>query len=370
MGKYRFFDHYTQASDWFAKGASAWDRMAASGYTYNTWKGENIAAGMSTAAQVFAGWRNSSGHNANMLKADFKVIGISLVSTSGSPYVHYWTTDFGGYVDPTAHDIGSTQPTPTTTTVRPTTTTLPAPTTTVRPASTTTTPAPTTTATTRPPTTTTTPAPPTTTTTRPVITTTTTDPPMTTTTIQSDSAQAFSDVTAATPYSDAINLLAAQSIVDGYPDGAFHPERVVSRQQIAKMLALTAGYQVSPLASCGFLDVGVQLDADDPLYPRAYIAACAAHGVIVGKTPSLFAPYDPVTRAQIITMVARAAQLPASSPTYVPPFADFCPDHYPWAVRAAEAGLLDGLRGMGHDYDFWRDATRGEVCEVLAQLLR
>ena len=46
MGKYRFFDHYTQASDWFAKGASPWDRMAASGYTYNTWKGENIAAGL------------------------------------------------------------------------------------------------------------------------------------------------------------------------------------------------------------------------------------------------------------------------------------------------------------------------------------
>ena len=85
MGKYRFFDHYTQASDWFAKGASPWDRMAASGYTYNTYKGENIAAGYATAAEVFTGWKNSSGHNANMLKADFKVIGVSLVSTSGSP---------------------------------------------------------------------------------------------------------------------------------------------------------------------------------------------------------------------------------------------------------------------------------------------
>ena len=63
-------------------------------------------------------------------------------------------------------------------------------------------------------------------------------------------------------------------------------------------------------------------------------------------------------------MVARAAQLPASSPIYVPPFPDFSPDHYPWAVRAAEAGLLDGLREMGPDYDFWGEATRGEVCEV------
>ena len=95
------------------------------------------------------------------------------------------------------------------------------------------------------------------------------------------------------------------------------------------------------------MDVEARLDAGDPLYPQAYIAACAAHGVIMGKTPDLFAPYDPVTRAQIVTMVARAAQLPASSPIYVPPFPDFSPDHYPWAVRAAEAGLLDGLREMG-----------------------
>ena len=69
-------------------------------------------------------------------------------------------------------------------------------------------------------------------------------------------------------------------------------------------------------------------------------------------------------------MVARAAQLPAPSPTYAPPFPDFGPDHYPWAARAAEAGLLNGLRGMGPDYDFWSEATRGEVCEVLAGLLR
>ncbi len=158
--------------------------------------------------------------------------------------------------------------------------------------------------------------------------------------------------------------------MSGYPDGTFHPERVISRQQIAKMLVLTAGYRVSALAPCGFVDVAARLDASDPLYPRAYIAACVANGVILGKTADLFAPYDPVTRAQIITMVARAAGLPAPSATYVPPFADFSPDHYPWAVRAAEAGLLDGLLGMGSNYDFWSNATRGEVCEVLAQLLR
>jgi uncharacterized protein YkwD len=105
MGKYSFFSHTTVASDWFPVGASPWDRMAASGYTYATSKAENIAAGYPTAADVFLGWKNSSGHNANMLGASYQVLGISLVYTAGSPYGYYWTTDFGGYVDPTAHSL-------------------------------------------------------------------------------------------------------------------------------------------------------------------------------------------------------------------------------------------------------------------------
>jgi len=107
MGKYAFFDHYTHKSDWFAQGASPWDRMAASGYNYNTYKAENIAAGYSTAAGVFAGWKSSDGHNRNMLNPNYKVIGVGLVHVPGSPYGYYWTTDFGGYIDATARDAST-----------------------------------------------------------------------------------------------------------------------------------------------------------------------------------------------------------------------------------------------------------------------
>jgi uncharacterized protein YkwD len=125
MGKYKFFDHITKASDYYAVGATPWDRMAASGYTYNTYLGENIAAGYATAAAVFQAWKNSSGHNANMLNSNYKVIGIALRVVSGSPYGSYWTTDFGGYVDPTAHNPGTstTSTSSTTTTTGSTTTT-------------------------------------------------------------------------------------------------------------------------------------------------------------------------------------------------------------------------------------------------------
>ena len=62
MAKYKFFSHYSVRSDWFASNATPWTRMAASGYSYNTNKGENIAAGQSTAALVMGAWKASSGH--------------------------------------------------------------------------------------------------------------------------------------------------------------------------------------------------------------------------------------------------------------------------------------------------------------------
>ncbi len=110
MAKYSFFNHYSLASDWFAYNASPWDRMAMSGYAFNTSMAENIAAGQTTAAQVFDAWKNSAGHNTNMLGAAYKVIGVSLVIVPGSPYTCYWTTDFGGYVDATAHTPGQPSP--------------------------------------------------------------------------------------------------------------------------------------------------------------------------------------------------------------------------------------------------------------------
>lgn len=81
------------------EGTTPWDRMDAAGYDYNTSRAENIAAGQQTAEEVFDAWRNSPGHNQNMLNPDFNVIGIGRAEVEGSGYGVYWTTKFGGHVD-------------------------------------------------------------------------------------------------------------------------------------------------------------------------------------------------------------------------------------------------------------------------------
>jgi uncharacterized protein YkwD len=69
-------------------------RMCAFGYCFNTWRGENIAAGNPDAVSTFVQWRDSPGHNANMLRPEYVVIGIG--RAQGGLYRWYWTTNFGG----------------------------------------------------------------------------------------------------------------------------------------------------------------------------------------------------------------------------------------------------------------------------------
>lgn len=120
MGQEAYFSHTDSL------GRSPWTRMADFGYGYSTWKGENIAAGYTNAQSVFNGWKNSSGHNANMLNSNFQVMGIGMVYVPGSPYGYYWTNDFGGYVPP-GPPQGTPTPTPPPTTPAATPTATPTP---------------------------------------------------------------------------------------------------------------------------------------------------------------------------------------------------------------------------------------------------
>ena len=57
--------------------------------------GENIAAGNSSPENTYTQWYNSPGHYRNMFDPKWNRIGIGYIKIEGSPYTHYWTTDFG-----------------------------------------------------------------------------------------------------------------------------------------------------------------------------------------------------------------------------------------------------------------------------------
>jgi subtilisin family serine protease len=204
-------------------------------------------------------------------------------------------------------------------------------------------------------------------------TTTTTVPPTSTTTTSSTTTtttagRQFSDVNEqSTPYSTQIDFLAARGIVGGTGGGLFHPQQPLTRQQFAKMMVLALGYPVSEADVCPFVDVP---RVQGELYPYQYVAVAYKQGITTGTTSTHFSPYRTLTRAQLITMVARAAKLPEPPSGYSASFPNFSAVHYAYARKAEYAGLLADLAGMGYRYDFSAPATRGEVCALLYALLR
>lgn len=94
MGTRRYFSHNSP------EGTTPFQRMRNAGYTGG--RAENIAAGNADAQRTFTQWRNSPGHNTNMLDPSSRAIGIGRAYVAGSPYRYYWTNVFGTVVDSTA----------------------------------------------------------------------------------------------------------------------------------------------------------------------------------------------------------------------------------------------------------------------------
>lgn len=106
MADYGFFAHDTVKSSYYAPNSEPWDRMEQEGYDYNTAKGENLAVGYETADEAMQAWKDSPEHNAAMLDGNYRVMGVARINSPGSVHGWYWTTDFGGYVDASAHGPG------------------------------------------------------------------------------------------------------------------------------------------------------------------------------------------------------------------------------------------------------------------------
>ncbi|MTV24699.1 hypothetical protein FTX61_04590 [Nitriliruptoraceae bacterium ZYF776] len=113
-------------------------------------------------------------------------------------------------------------------------------------------------------------------------------------------ATSFADVAGSYAHADAIRAVAARCIAAGYPDGTYRPGVAITRGQLARFLA--NALQLAP-GDLRFDDV-----ADD--HPHAEPISSMA-GIAEGFDDGTFRPNAPVTRAQMATLLARAADLPA-----------------------------------------------------------
>ncbi len=75
-------------------GSDPWTRVRANGYKPRL-AAENVGAGQRSFGELLQGWKESPGHNKNLLLADATQMGIALVKTPNGKYRTFWTLVLG-----------------------------------------------------------------------------------------------------------------------------------------------------------------------------------------------------------------------------------------------------------------------------------
>jgi M6 family metalloprotease-like protein len=123
--------------------------------------------------------------------------------------------------------------------------------------------------------------------------------------------QSFTDVDATHWAYRYVEYCYANDLVQGYPSGAYHPDEVVNRGQMAVYMsrAVAGGDEAVPehIGGATFDDV---TEANDWAWCYRHVEYCAAQGIVQGYWDGTYRPANDVTRDQMAVYVARAFELP------------------------------------------------------------
>jgi len=102
-------------------------------------------------------------------------------------------------------------------------------------------------------------------------------------------------------------------IVAGYSDGSFRPNTPVTRAEMAVMIAKATGVELTGHAQTNFAD-----DAHIPAWAKSYVEEVRIMGIIHGRDSNLFAPHEPLTRAEAESRKATTSATSLGSPKLLP----------------------------------------------------
>lgn len=87
-------DSVTHTQGWWPFRSTVADRAEAAGYKWSL-IAENVAGGQEDFDAALQGWKDSPGHNENMLNPKVKEIGMAYASNRKGKYRHYWVMVLG-----------------------------------------------------------------------------------------------------------------------------------------------------------------------------------------------------------------------------------------------------------------------------------
>lgn len=173
----------------------------------------------------------------------------------------------------------------------------------------------------------------------------------------------FNDVSTSHWAFPAINHLTKNIILNGYLDGTFKPENNITRAEFAKIIvSATDTFDIN--ATSSFTDV----PQDEWYY--SYVSAAYKMGYITGYPDGSFNPDANISRADICTIVHRAAKDSIAKSQDVRTFTDdsLIPDYAREAVYAlASAGIVNGYNDRSFAPTTF--ATRAQTAKIIYSAL-
>ncbi|MCZ1265709.1 S-layer homology domain-containing protein [Paenibacillus tundrae] len=150
-------------------------------------------------------------------------------------------------------------------------------------------------------------------------------------------------------------------MVDGYENGSFRPNASVTRAEFTAMIARAFGLGKNS-ASASFKDTKSS-------WAAGYISALADKGVITGYSDGSFKPNATISRAEMVTIIARVLNLNALATSAPTSFSDV--DSSNWAAaaiaQASSANLVQGLSSSVFSPSV--KATRAEAVTIIIRAL-
>lgn len=178
-------------------------------------------------------------------------------------------------------------------------------------------------------------------------------------TTQQSHAASFSDVPEDHENYDAITDLESMHIIQGYPDGLFHPDQIVSRAEALKIITSDNQY------NHGFNDPLPSLYSDVPSSHslELYIYMATLNDVVAGYPDGTFKPDNPVTRGEIAKMYMKTVKIVPPPPvsarfTDTPLELELAP----YIDYIVDKNLIDASPPLFHIND---GITRAEVAEMM-----
>lgn len=160
-------------------------------------------------------------------------------------------------------------------------------------------------------------------------------------------------------YTEAVDVMVATGIINGYPDGTFGPQKTVKRAEMAKMISvmLEGGEDIGDTfaGSCPFAD-------SKDHWAAGYIAYCAAEHIIDGRSADVFDPEAEVTGTEV-------AKMALTSLGYDSEIQGYTGENWAAAVLK-DAKKNDLFDGLASDFVPANPCSREEAAQILFNALQ